>query len=494
MSERIVQTDFSLLAFVRTTLQRARQALGKDELSLLIAVSGGEDSHALLHVLNRLAGEGRLSLAVAHFDHALRDESRKETEFVRTLAQSYSLPFASARADGHRGSENLEAWARRVRYEFLERARKARQCDLIVTAHHLNDQAETVLFRMLSGRLLTDAHSIAELDLRRRLLRPLLQVPKLMIEDYVAEHRLSFVVDSSNSDLGRTRNRIRHELLPGLEKSYNPQLVAGLAQIARRLGEDERYLDEEACRVATALGATPSSEALRSVPDALLWRVIGVYARQEMGPESERLGYRAFRSVTELLASDPHETKRLDLGFGIRCEVSPSGVRFKRVAEADDARSDIPLEPASLAIPGCVERNYGNGRSVVINAGVLFMKDSDDHTLSDLIRWTKERSKATASEGRAVEYFDLSQLAVSSLTVRERSNGDVVDVFRRGERKLKKLFLERGVARDARNAVPVVEAGTEILWVPGVARSALAPILPESRCVLELKYEPSNLK
>ncbi len=494
--KRLRQSELLALSCVREALELARMSLGHADgpLSLVLAVSGGEDSAALLHLLHRLRAEAWLKLHIAHFDHALRPESVREANFVRGLAKKYNLPFYERRAVTRPVSENMEAWARRVRYEFLEDVRRQTKSWLIVTAHHLNDQAETVLFRLLNGRYSTDATGIAELDLSRRVFRPLLRVKKSEIEDYVSLHLLSFVVDPTNADFERTRNRIRAELLPQLEKQYNPQLVTHLGVFAARSSEDERFLLEKASEVRQSLPARPTGEELRGLPPALLWRVILLIAAEQVGAEAEKIGYRTYWLVAEALEKSDNQRRRFDLGFGIRCELSRNAsVKFFRAVNGVHlAAANGPVEPAKLIVPGVVERKYPDGSSASITAGVLVLNEEVRDDVRRVIDWTKKRASNSNSDRFAVEYFDLERLPSSTLLVRERENGDAMRVWRRGERKLKKLFLEHEVDVEVRNQVPLVQSGEDILWVPGVARSAMAPIAENSRYVLELRYERNS--
>jgi len=493
-NRELQRSEFTILDSVRSALAELRERSGKpagkrEPLSILIAVSGGEDSHALLHLLWTLREEENLFLAIAHFDHALRPESIQEADFVRHLSIRYEMPYFSARASGRPRGTNIEAWARRVRYEFLERARRTSGAEWIATAHHLNDQAETVLFRILNGRFSTDANGIAACDPARALFRPLLRVSKLDIENYCGLHRLPFVVDSSNEDLGRTRNRIRKELLPDLQAKYNPQLVTQLGTLAERSSEDERFLSEEAKLRRARLPSAPLGRELKNLPPALRWRVICSLAEEQLGPRGRQLGFRSLSSVCNLLERIGNTRRRLDLGVGISCEVSGSSpLRFFDSSLQEEPAVSSPFDPAQLGIPGTVERHYSDGTQATITSGVLILKEKAREDVKRLIDWTRKRAREGNFDSGAVEYFDLENLSDSKLWVRERHNGDTIRVWRRGERKLKKLFLEHDVRPDVRDRIPLVQADSDLLWVPGVARAETAPISPRSRYLLELRY------
>ena len=484
-----MDSELTALSSVSRCLADTRHdiSLGTSPLSLVVAVSGGEDSHVLLHVLWRLIEAQSLKLEVAHFDHALRPESNREAEFVADLADRYGLPFHTERAVTPRANnENIEAWARRERYRFLEAVRVKSSSRLVVTAHHRDDQVETVLFRLLTGRFPQGALGIARYDQGRAVLRPLLEVPKSSVSEYGIQNMLEFVSDPSNDDTARTRNRLRHDLLPLLQETYNPQIDSALLLYAERYRKDEEFLLQEATRFLQHLGAEPSLVDFKNVPEALLLRVLAVLAHQQIGESADFLGMRDLLDVVKLVRDQRSELRRLDLGGQIRCAVDRYGVRFT-VGEVAEIRTLATLPPEELSIPGFVERRYADGREVTIRAGIVVVKD-DENRQDKMREWLTKRGAERETLASAVEYFDLEKLQVNSLQIRERRDGDRLRVWHRGERKLKKLLLEKGVRLAQRDCLPVVESADGILWVPGVARSELAPVSEQSRYILELRY------
>lgn len=301
---------------------------------LLLAVSGGADSVCLLFALNELREECNLELAVAHFDHALRLGSAKEAEFVESLAGNLELPFFSKRAEDSPQTENLEAWARRSRYQFLQDSLASWNGDLILTAHHQNDQAETLLFRLLSGRLMRDAHCIAAFDAQKKIARPLLDISKKAIEEFVSENRLFYVHDASNDDLSRTRNRIRHELLPDLESSFNPSLVSSLGELSKRLSTDEDYLWQAAQQTLQGLPADLRVWNLQGLEPSMLWRVLLLVARAHLAQDAGKLGYHNLQTAIKMICSKDYKGNFLDLGAGISLAFESSGkLKFYRTSE-----------------------------------------------------------------------------------------------------------------------------------------------------------------
>lgn len=228
---------------------------------IVVAVSGGPDSVALLHALTELSPCGG-SLVAAHLNHRLRGaESDADEDFVRRLCQRLAVrsPVLSSYCEAvdvarlaMAKHENLEKVARETRYAWLAQVASQTHCAWVATAHTANDQAETVLHHLLRGTGLRGLRGIA----RRRtlvpgvsLIRPMLAVSRGQVLAYLADHGHDYRMDGSNADWHRTRNRIRHELLPRLAERYNPQIVSSLCRLAGQVADVVRHEDTRARRL-----------------------------------------------------------------------------------------------------------------------------------------------------------------------------------------------------------------------------------------------------
>lgn len=216
-------------------------------LRVMVAVSGGADSVALLRILQARAGEIGLVLSVVHVHHGIRgSEADSDAEFVAGLAKSLGLDFLLHRADvparAAQQQETLEEAARNTRYAFFRECIASGGVDAVATAHTLNDQAETVLLKLLRGAWtegLSGTHPVVEVP-GGRILRPFLQTTREEIERYLRSLGQEWCEDKSNRDLTFTRNRVRHELLPFLF-GYNPQIFSHLASLASIARDEENY-------------------------------------------------------------------------------------------------------------------------------------------------------------------------------------------------------------------------------------------------------------
>lgn len=222
------------------SVEGALRGVLKHGQKLLLAVSGGLDSMVLLHASAALSSEFGLTLAVAHLDHGLREESGADAEFVMAEAQRLGAQCHCRRATGPNPGENLEAWGRRQRYQWFGELIDQQVGELVLTAHTADDAAETLLMRLVSNK---ELRGIAPFDSNRHLLRPLLLVPRVEMERYQQEHKISFRADHTNEDLRFLRNRVRHCLLPLLRTEFDPKMVAVLAERANHLQELYDWLD-----------------------------------------------------------------------------------------------------------------------------------------------------------------------------------------------------------------------------------------------------------
>ena len=223
---------------------------------ILVAVSGGADSLALAELLINSRRRFGLELCIAHFEHGLRgQESLADAVFVKNFSEAHGIKFIGGRGDVKKFSaENkisVETAARTLRYEFLSEARKALNFDAITLAHHADDQAETILMRLLRGATSTGLSAMKFRTLSEDyglLIRPLLRFRKVELENFCREKNLSPRLDSTNLETDATRNKIRLELMLALEK-FNPALVETLCRLAEVTAEEVDFIDTQAEKI-----------------------------------------------------------------------------------------------------------------------------------------------------------------------------------------------------------------------------------------------------
>lgn len=324
-----------LSSFANNLLEQWRRlALPTSEANIVVAVSGGADSTALLLGLDELIKKEHLAvnLIVAHLDHGLRPASRKDALWVKQLAGELGYEVVSGRAnlksEKTEKTENLEQAARDARYKFLLKTAAKKRASHVLTAHTLDDQAETVLLRLLRGSAaegLSGTPAIRELKKGSNVLlvRPLLSwAHRSDTEDYCGQRRIDFRVDEMNDDEAFSRVRVRKQLLP-LMKSFNNRVVEALSRTASLLNEDAEALAGEADRLLE-LAQVPQKNSETITPS------VSVSVLLQKPPAVRR------RALREWILRSRGSLKRLEMVHLVAVENLLTGERGGRIAELPD--------------------------------------------------------------------------------------------------------------------------------------------------------------
>ncbi len=246
---------------------------------ILCAVSGGRDSVCLLDCLWRLGRSRGFRVAAAHLNHGMRPTARRDEDLVRALCAERSIPFYTETVPVYDLCRTwrltVEETGRRARYDFLRRTAESAGADFIATAHHREDQAETVLLQLLRG---TGPQGLAGIPpVRDGIIRPLLDTPRAAIDDYIAAHGLPYVTDETNLDTRYVRNRLRLDIMPQLLE-LNPAAAEHIARTADILRAENDFLDAQAAALLPPEGAALPCEALFSAPEPLRPRMLRLLA------------------------------------------------------------------------------------------------------------------------------------------------------------------------------------------------------------------------
>lgn len=454
---RMARTQTTPTALPQLVARQAKAAhLIEPAQRLLVAVSGGPDSVALLSILNELAPAWRLTLHAAHINYGLRgEESEEDARFVARLCDRFGVPLHCERVDlaqrgiaGHRSS--IQERARDARYQILARLASVLASDRIVLGHQADDQAETVLMWMLRGAGTAGLAGVP--PIRDSLfIRPLLGVTRDAILQYLWSRELPFRVDSSNAAPIYLRNRIRHALLPAM-KRFNPSVVEGLARQADILREEDAYL-QQAARAAMATltrdtdeGTVVDRAGVLALPLALQRRIVRCLL-QDLHPQRKGPGFKTIGSLLEIVFRG--KTGASLVTRGVRITREYAAVRF-HAASSHGVGEAISRADAGLALP-----------------------------IPSSILWPPTGQRIRASVGppflpsdRRVSHhharIDLD-LVSTPLTVRSWKPGDAFQPAGMGGRtkKLQDYFSDIKLPRQARARVPIVWAPEGILWVGG---------------------------
>ena len=461
--------------------------------SIVVAVSGGADSMALLDLLLHLQERRALSLHVAHFEHGIRGEaSREDADYVAAFCRARGVACSVEAADVPQYAKerrmSLETAARELRYAFLRRVKACVGAQAIAVAHHADDQAETVLQHILRGAGL---HGLVGMRPRTGdVVRPLLDCRKEELVAYCAAHGIEVRHDATNDAADARRNYLRLEILPRLFAHVNASAGAALVRLAEAARADDALLDEMAhaafsrvvCREGRAAGAAHESLALsrtafRAEPLALQRRIVRLAAHAFVD-ESHDWGWRQVEQVRRMMVEG-----RGGLSWDL-----PGCVRFfldgkRGVFFVDELRTAHKEGGAGGRSASTRRTAGGMAESELLSGvplrapGVTRLPALGVALVTDFVR------ERTQTDGRTEVYLPSRVLAAA--VVRTRRAGDRVRLSC-GTKKLKDFFIDEHVPRTARDRVPLVVCEGEVVWAVGVRRFSSA-LVKEDESMVRLR-------
>jgi tRNA(Ile)-lysidine synthase len=434
---------------VRATVERYRMLRQGD--TVIAGVSGGVDSVVLLHVLMVLRDEYDLTLIVAHVDHGIRgEESRREADFVRDVAQGLGLPFETAVADvpglARREGISLQEAAREARYDFYEEVRKKYNGQKVAMGQTADDQAETMLMRVIRGAGLRGLKGIPPVR-GGVYIRPLIETSREEVESLASEQGLSYVIDSSNIKDIYLRNKVRHDLIPHLEREYNPNIRAGLTRIASILSREDDYVDRETEEVMAGLVKRDGQEVsldisrLKAFHEAMWFRVLQKMLAVVLGGDLRRITTAHLDGIFRLLTVRA-PNKVLCLPDGVYAEKHYTKLFIRRGSP-----------------PVVVPFEY-----IVDVPGVTVLEALGKKLVTRIERIKRGIPRDIDSR---VAYLDDDKL-VHPLILRSFEKGDrFVPLGMKGHKKLKDFFIDAKVPKGLRRRIPLLISGGDIVWVVG---------------------------
>lgn len=428
---------------------------------ILVCVSGGPDSMALLHLLKDLIEDYNIKLVVAHLDHMLRGrQAIADANFVKKAAAKLNIPFimerSNVRAIANSNKMSVEEAAREARYNFYQRAAEKIGATKIATAHTMDDQAETMLMRFIKG---SGSLGLSGIPYKRRLgdrwvIRPLLDIKRIDIEKYLKRRKISSRVDPTNLKTFYLRNKIRHILIPLLEREFNPKIKENLNLVAKNLSCEFNYLNAITHRLFKRLTSEMKAAIAVNVSDLLrqhvaLQRLIVREIIYRLKGDLKRIAYKHWQEIESMLSGTGKTSIDLPDGLKVtkregRLIFSKRGVTQKRITQL---RKIVKLDiPGEVIIPE------------------LGMK-----ICSEIVRYTPKFKKG--KKRKRTEYINGDSIT-PPLKIRIRRKGDrMKPLGMRSFKKLHDIFVDEKVPRELRDKIPLIVSGNRILWAGGVKLS-----------------------
>lgn len=428
--------------------------------TVVVGLSGGADSVCLLHVLYTLKDEYKLKLIAPHVNHGIRgEEAENDALFSKNFAETLNVDFKLLQVDcvkeARENGETTEEAGRRLRYEFFNSLCEDENT-VIATAHNSNDNLETVIFNIARGSALSGAKGIP--PKRDNIIRPLIFCSRAEIEGYCKENNLSFVTDSTNLSDDYTRNKIRHNVLPELEK-VNSNVVEAFTRFSESVRIDDDYLDsiaENALEKAKLSDSSYSTEVIDllhpSIKRRVIFKVINRFSEEL--PDSKKIN---------LVLSCINENSKIQLYKNCYCESKENELKFFK---NDNNKECEKQEPKILE---CENFSIDFGGYTV--KGEYFSKTSqkiNDLLLDNLI--------------------DCDTIN-GNLILRTRNEGDKITLRKRKVTKsLKKLFIEENIPKEKRDLIPVISDDNGVVWVKGYGVNKKNAVTDMTKNILSLEW------
>ena len=450
---------------------------------VLVAVSGGADSLALLYGLHALRAQLNCELHVVHLNHCLRPEADADAEFVQQHAARLELPCTIQHAEVPRLVKewklSVEAAGRKARYQFYESVCTEVGATKVALGHHQDDIAETVLMNLIRGSGATGLKGIPPIR-NTKFIRPLARFTRQNIEAFLASINIVPRYDATNTDTTYLRNRIRGELIPKLVHDYNPNIKTGLSRTADVLGAESEYLDAaarkalETCRIQgpNKKNIVLNRAKFRQYHIALQRRMLRQSVSEMLGDMSD-LYFAHCEAMLNLVEGDAPNTV-LALRNNLQFRRAYQQLIFERK----------PVEMESFTYPITI-----GGKTFIAILNTDITTELGDAASPGTLTLPDGKFEAIFDYEKLRKVFAEPSSETVPLIVRNRRQGDRFQPYgMRGTKKIKDFLIDAKVPRYERDSIPLLVCGDEILWVIGYTTSESFKIKPDTRQYLYLRY------
>jgi len=420
----------------------------QNEQKVLVAVSGGADSVALLYGLLELTG---LELYVCHVNHNLRGAAAEDATFVQNMCNALNVPCFVYSVQVVQNGQSLEEAARNVRYSCLKKCAKQHNISTIALGHNQNDNAETLLLRLSRGTGLKGLCGIPPIRQENDFVfvRPLIETSRHDIKTFLHDKNIPYCTDYSNYDTKFSRNAVRHKIMPHLAQ-INTQAIANISNTAQLLTEDEQLLEfftvqalAECRKNAANAENLLNIESLQKYPVAMQKRIIRQFLT-ELSPKTanvsslQNVSQQHVAQILALLKTETGKETHLPKNVIIRREYNFLAFLTKKNKPTENFSVDIPKnEPIFIPILG----HY-----LVASTQMAKLNFTKNFACLCTKRFNYDKIKGT-------------------LQIRTRKPGDHINIYKVGTKKLKDEFCDCKIPKECRNSVPLLAMGNEILWI-----------------------------
>ena len=423
---------------------------------IIVALSGGADSVALLSVLAGLREQWGLILYAVHVNHGLREAAHDEEHFVRELCEKWKVMLrvttADVRAEAQQAKKGIEETGRRVRYAACNNAMRVLNANVIATGHHANDNAETVLLHLFRGAGLRGLSGIS--PVRGNVIRPLIEVTRVEIEAYLMKERISFINDESNKSLDYARNRVRHLILPAIEQHLNPHAAAVITRNAELLRADWAFINDQAEReIHRDVFSVDVSGSILAIPIEKLLRLHPALQNNIIREIIRRVREKKQDDHEDIHGGHINTVMYIAQGATGRCASLP-GVTVRRAYDV------LHFEPASAP----AEKGFSYPLAIGESLFIPEMNKTITCSLSPPPKFVPTCCTHSLN-------YDMLHPYLSDFALRTRRRGDRITLKHKDgtffTKKIQDYFTDAKIPRHLRDTVPLVAMGEDVAWILG---------------------------
>lgn len=441
---------------------------------VVVAVSGGPDSLCLLHILYRLRYKFGISLCAVHLNHGLRGKEADEDEkFVENFCKKINIEFKSKKVDineiAKRYSLSCESAGRKIRYEFFNEIRQKIGAQKIAIAHNANDQAETILMRIMRGTGLDGLVGIKPVR-DEIFIRPLINITRHEIEQYCIENNLNPRIDKTNFETMYSRNKVRLEIIPYIEKNFNEDIVKTLNRMSEIIKVDADYLNKI------------SYEKFKKYCDITSEKVI---ISKEAFLENEAIVSRILRFSLEKVSGNLYNFEKIHISNIMDIQKNSTGKELtlpNHIIVYNDYANIVILK--DLKVHAKHKNNY------ILHEGI---NNIQEYSCKIYIKKSPCIENKKYNSNRFMQYFDLDKIK-GSIVLRNKKEGDkFIPLGMNGSKKLKSMFIDLKISKNRRKNIPLICFGKDIGWVVGYRISNIFKIDNKTKNILAIRFESEEL-
>lgn len=442
--------------------------------SVLVALSGGPDSVCLLHVLYKLKKELNINLGAIHINHLLRrDSAYKDEEYVVDLCKSLNVECYVKRINindiAKEKSISLEMAGREQRYKAFEDIKKEFGYDKVAVAHNANDQAETLMMRIMRG---TGLEGLTGIRCKRDggIVRPILFLSRDKIEEYCNENKLVPRIDTSNFEKNYNRNKVRLDILPYMKENFNKDIVETLNRMALLLQSDDEYLQEQSINAYRKYCVNDentikiSKKIFSQEKESIFTRVIKIVFK-EVSNSHQNFEMKHIYEVVNL--NKKPAGKKINLTNGVIVENSYNDITFGRDHKVNNFQKIEEIDLLKSDIPKNIDYDVYE-----VSFQLLDVKNNIEFSNNDLIK-----------------YFDYDKIE-EEISIRHRKDGDKIRPLGMvGSKKIKDIFINLKVPREERDRIPILVFDSKVAWVVGYKVSEEFKTTKDTKKLLKVIFQ-----